>query len=474
MVRLIAIYMNNSILYKDNVISLSNNQVSKITDLHETLLNVETNLPIMNELIKELDGVCKGPTTVVSQCKPGENNLCCVQNILQVKGGGGRGNRSGGVGPGPEPQEIKLIFEYKTKGVVSVSLSPSGEVEVTTHISDLQPDIMGSIKYIFENEIKSSLSLFANTLSPIYVKNAIESFFGIQKLNQVILHNKNDFHENTVLDKLFANLSQNNSIKNKVQCYKNIFEYIHENKTNLNTKQPSQTPRLIKYSSIYHVIANLIDNAIEKCIEETEQKNLMWPRSACYEIFKATLELHNDQGEKINLFSASSGNSGGSFEFFHVLFPESHPTSSFMYVKASQTFYLKKNGEQKEIKKNELKKALQDVIYPMTLANISKLDKFTGLEVVISNKYPERLHRKVFEDIVIATNKSLQELEGVLNESKQGLEGAPKQGGSSKKVRLNEYIMVNGRKKRLYKGERGGLYTMEKSGVFKRVPKDSY
>jgi len=475
MIRLIAIYMNNFILYKDYVISLYNNQVSYIADSPETLLYYETDQErerVMDKLFKELNGACKVPY-VVSHCEKGKNNMCCVQNIQPVKAGGrGKGKQSGGTGPGSEPeitQEITLFLQFnEKKGIVSVSLSPSS-VEVTTHISDLPPDIIRNIESFFQNEIKLYLSLYANNLNPIYIKNAIESFIGIQNMNQVISDNMIAFKDTSnknELDEHFKNLKLSGSIESKMKYYKKIFIHIHNNKDKLETSQ-TNTAELIKYSAIYNVIANLIDNAIDKCIEETEQRNRRWTSNtdARYEIFKATLELHNENNQKINLFSALSGNRGD-FEFFQVVFPESHPISSFIYKKADKQFYLKTNDERIEKSIYELKIALQDIIYTKALANISTLDVFKGLKVVISNKYPERLHRKVFEGIVEDTNKSLEELEAVLNVSQKG--------GSSKKVRLNEYIMVNGRKKRLYKGERGGLYTMEKSGVFKRVPRDSY
>jgi len=73
------------------------------------------------------------------------------------------------------------------------------------------------------------------------------------------------------------------------------------------------------------------------------------------------------------------------------------------------------------------------------------------------------LKRRILGSALNTMSYIVREFKG--NASKEG-------GGSSNKTRMNEYIMINGRKKRLYKGIKGGLYTMEKGGEFKRVPRD--
>lgn len=497
LIKLIAIYVDEQIIYKNMIFSKKNHWFPEYLNkqsLHQLVKFVSNKHNVIQQLQGEIG--CK-PQNASSTCK--ENPFCCTPfiersavTVAGMAGGKHKRNRKGGAPTDESPIKLVLNIKYEKdnndndKTIVLTIINN----EITTDISALPADMFGMIKKYLEEDIRSILKSFSLNNNFNILTKAIENAIGICNLYYII-NKKFATEEITNLKKLLnTNTSYNEQVKNQILRFfnnttdnknvfiKQLFEFFQTTSEDILStaliKDPeffSQSPKiymsLVAFYEIYKVIKNLIDNTIDKCLTCLFKNNYFEAN-----FWFGTRDMEEDDnyifsaaGEMINNLRDDDDNTFFiEFESIDITIHYIYKTKMFKIFKTYKPDEELFNGEE-EKNKDGFKKVINGIkndAVKKALINISHMIRFENLKFYIP--YDVRDADKIlFDEFINVANTNLTKITKIISgiQSKQD-------GGASKKIRLNDYTVINGRKHVLYKGPRGGLYVLIK-GKFKHV-----
>jgi len=496
LIKLIAIYVDDQIIYNNMILSEKNKWFPEYLNVRRQKRQNEmiAFLKKQQNIIQQLQGEigCK-QHNASSTCK--ENPFCCTsfERAVTVAGMAG-GKHKGGkrIGGAPDKSPIKLVLNIKYEkdnknDDKTIVLTIINNEIPTTDIADLPTEILSMIKENLEGDIRRILAEFNKNKNYNILEKAIENAIGICNLYYII-HSK---FSNEELKKFNTNTAYDTEVKtqilnlfdikidNKNEFIDKLLQFFHEpNKDimsnaliadpTLFSQKPNIYMSLVAFYEIYKVIKNLINNTIDECLKCLLKKDLFETNIWIKEGMKGENYIFSAVGEMIdNLRDDENNTFFIEFESIGITIHYKYITKMFKIFKTYNDESILFNGnieKNKTLYDDGINKIKNDAL-KNAIINISHMQRFENLQFYIPDELSEgdkmRFNKFIFDANTELTNINTNIVSIIPAVSKSG-------GGASKKIRLNDYTVINGRKHVLYKGPRGGLYVLIK-GKFKHV-----
>ena len=458
MMNLVAIRIDDVIIYKDYVLRyVKGNWVCEhLWHTESNHVNHVNREIILGDFDRDIGDVCSSSTQCTS------SKMCCFipqithEEIIQY---GGR-RKYGGTPPNT------LNTPPNTPNTLGDKLILKSDDDNTTTFYDLPHDIIKKIKNQYENEIRINMNKFHKNHFYKFLQDAIQSSIGLHRIKNLIFDPYDMKGMNIDVNRAITRVTGKTNPQQKIKDMSNLFKTLDNQKSGFLTKElintdyftnrPNKYISLVTFFTIYNEIKILITKIIDKCIEyiktsHTFTISIMFTASNTIKecLFSATLKQLNDDERKLDFTSI-------------------FPSISIQYKISTKKYTII------DIDDPLTEEAIRPTIklikinaFERALYNLTKLNSFDSMSVFIPDEIAPAA-KLLFQPIISNSEIALKDMSETVQVFKKSSTSLG--GGNIKKMRLNEYVIINGRKKRLYKGVRGGLYTMEK-GQFKRMPK---